>query len=160
MRGDQKVLDLLNDVLTAELAAISQYFLHAEMCENWGYQRLHGKIRSESIGEMKHAEALVHRILFLDGLPNLQRLGKLNIGQNVPEMFRADMDLELDAIKRLNAGIEQCRLAADNGSRELLERILKEEEEHLDWIETQLEAIRQVGEAPYLAEQLKGGGAS
>ena len=155
MKGDPKVIELLNDVLTAELTGINQYFLHAEMCENWGYQRLHQKIRAESIEEMKHAEKLVHRVLFLDGLPNLQRLGKIDIGETVPEILRADLDLELEAVQRLNAGIEQCRVAGDQGSRELLEHILREEEEHVDWVETQLEALKQVGEQGYLAEQLK-----
>jgi bacterioferritin len=155
MKADPKVIELLNEVLTSELTAINQYFLHAEMCENWGYRRLHQKIRSESIEEMKHAEKLVHRVLFLDGLPNLQRLGKIDIGETVPEIFRSDLALELEAVQRLNAGIEQCRVAGDNGTRELLEHILKEEEEHVDWVETQLEAMKQVGEQAYLAEQLK-----
>ena len=154
MKGDPKVIDLLNEVLTAELTAINQYFLHAELCEHWGYQRLHKKVRKESIEEMKHAEKVVHRILYLDGLPNLQRLGKISVGQTVPEQLKVDLALEVDSVNRLNAAIEQCRVAGDNGTREILEQILHEEEEHVDWAETQLEAIRQVGEQNYLAEQL------
>jgi bacterioferritin len=157
MKGDPKVIDLLNEVLTAELTAINQYFLHAELCEHWGYKRLHAQVRKESIEEMKHAEKVVHRILYLDGLPNLQRLGKISVGQTVPEQLKVDLALELDSVQRLNAAIEQCRLAGDNGTREILERILHEEEEHVDWAETQLEAIRQVGEQNYLAEQLHEG---
>lgn len=156
MKGDPKVVALLNEVLTAELTAINQYFLHAELCEHWGFNRLHERTRKESIEEMKHAEKVIHRILFLDGLPNLQRLGTLHIGQTVPEQFKADLQLELDAVQRLNLAIEQCRQVNDGGTRELLEHILVEEEEHIDWIETQLEAIKQVGEQNYLSEQLKG----
>ena len=156
MKGDPKVLALLNDVLTAELTAINQYFLHAELCEHWGYQRLHEKVRKESIEEMKHAEKLIHRVLFLDGLPNLQRLGTLQIGQTVVEQFKADLALEMDAVQRLNLAIDQCRQVNDSGTRELLEHILVEEEQHIDWIETQLEAVKQVGEQNYLAEQLHG----
>jgi bacterioferritin len=154
MKGDAKVIDLLNEVLTAELTAINQYFLHGEMCEHWGYERLHKRIRKESIEEMKHAEQVIHRILYLDGLPNLQRLGKLSIGQTVPEQLAVDLALEKESVVRLNAAIEQCRLAGDNGTRDVLEHILHEEEEHIDWAETQLEAIRQVGEQNYLAAQL------
>lgn len=155
MKGDPKVIDLLNEVLTAELTAINQYFLHAELCEHWGYERLHRRTRKESIEEMKHAEKVIHRILYLDGLPNLQRLSKINVGQTVLEQLTVDLALEQEAIKRLNAGIEQARLAGDNGTRELLESILREEEEHTDWTETQLEAIKQVGEQNYLAAQLR-----
>lgn len=157
MKGDPKVIALLNEVLTAELTAISQYFLHAELCEHWGYARLHKRVRKESIEEMKHAEKVIHRILYLDGLPNLQRLSKISVGQTVPEQLKVDLELELDAVQRLNAAIEQARQAGDNGTCELLEAILREEEEHLDWAETQLEAIRQVGEQNYLAQQLSEG---
>jgi bacterioferritin len=154
MKGDKKVIEILNDVLTAELTAINQYFVHGEMCENWGYQSLHRAIRQESIGEMKHAEALIERILFLDGIPNMQRLGKINIGENVHEQLKLDLGLEMDAIKRLNAGIEECRKLDDNNSRHLLEGILHDEEEHIDWIESQLSLIDQVGLQNYLAEQI------
>jgi len=134
MRGDKKIIDILNDVLTAELTAINQYFVHAEMCENWGYERLFHEIRKHSIGEMKHAEELIERILFLEGVPNVQRYFKINIGETVPEMFKVDHALELDAVQRLNPAIEACREADDNNTRHLLEEILEDEEEHIDWI--------------------------
>lgn len=155
MRGDKKIIEILNDVLTAELTAINQYFVHAEMCDNWGYDRLHHEIRQHSIGEMKHAEELIERILFLDGVPNVQRLGKISIGETVPEMFRLDHALEMDAVKRLNEGIETCRVAEDNNSRHLLEEILEDEEEHIDWIEAQQAQIDQVGVENYLAQQIR-----
>ena len=156
MKGDAKVVALLNDVLTAELTAINQYFLHAELCEHWGFAALHARVRKESIEEMKHAEKVIHRILYLDGLPNLQKLGTLNIGQTVPEQFKADLAVEVDAVQRLNAAITYCRSVNDNGTCELLEEILVDEEEHIDWIESQLEAIKQIGEQNYLTEQLRG----
>ena len=155
MKGNDKVIKLLNDVLTAELTAINQYFIHARMCENWGYERLWKKIRAESIDEMKHADELIERILYLEGVPNLQRLAKVNVGQTVPEQFKLDLDVEKDSIVRLNAGIETARAAGDNGSRELLEKILHGEEDHANWLEAQLELIKQVGEANYLAQQIK-----
>ena len=155
MKGDPAVIDLLNEILTNELTAVNQYFLHARICQNWGYERLHEKFRHESIDEMKDADALIGRVLYLEGLPNLQRLGKVNVGENVPEMFALDLDLEKGAIAALNRGIQLCRDKGDNGSAELLEEILEGEEEHADWLETQLEAIAQVGAQNYLAEQLK-----
>jgi bacterioferritin len=154
MKGDKKIIDILNDVLTAELTAINQYFVHGEMCENWGYLRLQHAIRQHSIGEMKHAEKVIERILFLDGIPNMQRLGKINIGENVHEQFKLDLALEMDAVGRLNKNIEECRQLGDNNSRHLLEEILREEEEHIDWIEAQLALIEQVGLQNYLAEQI------
>jgi bacterioferritin len=154
MKGDRKIIEILNDVLTAELTAINQYFVHGEMCENWGYLQLHHAIRLHSIGEMKHAEEVIERILFLEGIPNMQRLGKINIGENVPEQFKVDLALEMDAVKRLNEGIEQCRELDDNTSRHLLEEILAEEEDHIDWIEAQLGLIEQVGAQNYLAQQI------
>ncbi len=155
MKGHEKVIETLNAVLTAELTAINQYYLHARMCENWGYERLWKKIRAEAIGEMKHADVLIDRILYLEGLPNLQRLGKVNVGQTVPEQLRLDLGVEKAALTVLNDGIELCRSLGDNGSRELLERILHDEEEHTDWIEAQLGLIGQVGEADYLAQQIR-----
>jgi bacterioferritin len=155
MKGDKKIIEILNDVLTSELTAINQYFLHGEMCENWGYERLQHVVRKHSIGEMKHAEELIERILFLEGLPNVQRLGKINIGENVQEMFKVDLALEMDAITRLNKGIETCRELGDNNSRHLLEEILEDEEEHIDWIEAQIELIAQVGIQNYLAQQIR-----
>jgi len=155
MKGDRKIIDLLNDVLTAELTAINQYFVHGEMCENWGYARLHQTIGKHSIGEMKHAEELIERILFLEGIPNMQRLNKINIGENVPEIFKLDLALELEALPRLNKGIELCRELGDNNSRHLLEEILEDEEEHVDWIESQIALIEQVGADNYLAQQIR-----
>ena len=154
MKGHPQIIELLNDVLTTELTAVNEYFLHARIAENWGYERLQKKIYEESIGEMKHADKLIRRILFLGGLPNLQRLGKVNVGETIPEMLRLDLDLELGSQKRLNEGIELCRSLSDNGSRELLNYILEDTEEHVDWLEAQLELIKQVGEAHYLAQQI------
>ena len=155
MKGDADVVNVLNDVLTAELTAINQYFIHARMCENWGYERLWKKIREESLGEMRHADRIIARILYLEGVPNLQRLGKVNVGQTVPEQLRLDLEVEKAAIIALNAGIEQCRALGDGGSRELLESILKAEEDHANWIEAQLSLIQQAGEGNYLAQQIK-----
>jgi len=151
---DKNIIVLLNDVLTGELTAINQYFLHARMCQNWGYKKLGELIRKESISEMMHAQKLLDRVLFLGGVPNVQRLGKVTIGETVKEMLHCDLAVENEAIPRLNAGIEQCRVAGDNGTRLLLEEILASEEEHVDWIEAQLELIQQIGEANYLAQQL------
>src|ERR1700682_3492170 len=127
MKVNPQIITLLNDVLTAELTAINQYFLHARLCHHWGYERLYEKVRKESIGEMKHADALIDRILFLDGLPNLQKLGKANVGHTVPEQFELHLQLDYEAVKRLNDGIEACRSLADSGTRELLEHMLREE---------------------------------
>ena len=155
MKGDKQIVSLLNDVLTAELTAVNQYFLHARLCQHWGYGRLYERVRKESIEEMKHADELIERILYLEGLPNLQRYGKVSVGQTVPEQFQLDLEVEYDAVKRLNAGIEVCRTAGDNGTRDLLERLLHEEEAHVDWLETQQETIKQIGLERYLSEQLK-----
>jgi bacterioferritin len=157
MKGDAQIIDLLNRILTAELTAINQYFIHARMCENWGYQRLWKKVREESIGEMKHADLIIARILFLEGVPNLQRLGKVNVGQTVSEQLRLDLGVEKEAIGMLNVGVEQSRSGGDHGTRELLERILVSEEEHANWIESQLTLLEQVGEGNYLAQQIKEG---
>ncbi|HSD18400.1 MAG TPA: bacterioferritin [Anaeromyxobacter sp.] len=155
MKADPAIIDLLNQVLTNELTAVNQYFLHARICENWGYERLYEKFRHESIDEMKDADELIERVLYLEGLPNVQRYNKVNVGESVPEMFQLDLQLEKDAIGALNAGIALCREKGDNGSAELLEEILEGEEEHADWLETQLTAIDQIGAQNYLAEQLK-----
>lgn len=154
MKGHDQVIQVLNDVLTAELTAINQYWIHARMCENWGYERLWKKVREESLGEMKHADRLVERILYLEGVPNLQKLGKVNVGQTVKEQFRLDLEVEKAAVKALNAGIETSRSLGDNGTRELLESILEGEEEHANWLEAQLTLIEQVSEANYLAQQI------
>jgi len=156
MKGQEEVIDLLNEVLTAELTAINQYFIHAKMCQNWGFEALYQYVRKESIDEMKHADAVISRILFLDGLPNLQRLGKLRIGQTVKEQLEADKQLEVDAIDRLNKAIAVAVRLGDNGSRDLLEKILVSEEEHLDWLEAQLHLMATIGEANYLAQQIRG----
>jgi len=155
MKGNSKLIEALNDLLTAELTGINQYFIHAKMCENWGYRRLAEVNRKESIGEMKHADELIERILFLEGVPNMQRLGKVRVGETVAEQLKLDHSLELDAIGRLNKTIALAVDVGDNGSRELLEKILVSEEEHVDWIEAQLELIKQVGEQNYLAQQIR-----
>jgi bacterioferritin len=153
--ADPALLDVLNDVLSAELTAINQYFLHAKMCGNWGFARLHSVLRKESIDEMRHAEAITERILFFDGVPNFQRLYKLHIGETVDEQLKSDLALEYAAVERLNKGIQLAVAAGDNTTRALLESILKSEEEHIDWIETQLETIRQVGLPNYLSQQIR-----
>ena len=155
MRGDERVLEILNDVLTAELTAVNQYFVDAKMCDNWGYDRLAAKFREDSIDEMKDADSLIERILYLEGVPNMQRLGTVRVGETVAEKLKLALDVESEAILRLNAGIAACVDVGDNGSRELLEGILTGEEEHADWLESQLELIRQVGEAHYLAQQIR-----
>jgi bacterioferritin len=154
MQGDPTIIELLNDVLTAELTAINQYFVHAKMCSNWGYERLAEHAREESIEEMKHADEIIERILFFEGVPNMQRLNPVRVGETVPEQFRLDLELEYAAVERLNEGIAQCVAAGDNATRAMLEQILVSEEDHIDWIETQREAIRQLGETHYLAQQL------
>ena len=153
------IIKRLNEVLTLELTAINQYFLHAEMCGDWGFSKLYKVIRAESIDEMKHAEKLIERILFLDGLPNVQRLGKITIGETVKEQLELDLALEERAIPILNAGIQQCRDEGDNGTRALFEEILVDEERHVDWLESQLELMRQIGVENYLAQQVEQQGA-
>ncbi len=154
MKGDAKVIELLNNVLTNELTAINQYFIHAKMCENWGYSKLHKKKHEESIEEMKHADQVMERILFLDGVPNMQRLNPVRVGEDAVEQHKADLALELEAAELLNKGVALCRDKGDNGSRELLERILVSEEEGIDWLEAQLHLIGEVGRESYLAEQI------
>lgn len=155
MQGNPAVLEVLNEVLTAELTAINQYFVDAKMCANWGYHRLAEHIREDSIDEMKDADKLIERILYLDGVPNLQRLGTVMVGETVVEKLNLALDLEKAAIARLQAGIELCERESDNGSRQLLEHILTGEEEHADWLETQLELVRQMGEPFYLSQQVR-----
>jgi bacterioferritin len=156
MQGSDAVVELLNDVLTGELTAINQYFLDAKECDHWGYRRLGERFRSESIDEMKDADELIERILYFDGHPNLQRLGTVRIGETVPEKFQLALALEKAAIDRLNSGIALCVEQGDNGTRELLEGILTGEEDHADWLETQLALVAQLGDAHYLAQQLHG----
>jgi bacterioferritin len=155
MQGSQAVIEMLNEVLTAELTAINQYFIHSRMCDNWGYDRLAEKLRHESIDEMKDADAIIERILYLEGVPNMQRLGSIAVGENVPEQLRLDLELERAAIERYNRGIALAVTEADNGTRDLFESQLRGEEEHLDWIESQLELIRQVGAENYLSQQIR-----
>src|SRR5262245_58164951 len=146
---------MLNEVLTAELTAINQYFIHARMCANWGYERLAEKVRNESIDEMRDADEVIERILFLEGVPNMQRLGSVRVGEDVAEQFALDLEVERDAITRYNRGIALAVEKGDNGTRELFEKALVGEEEHADWLETQLELIRQVGLELYLAQQIR-----
>ena len=155
MQSTPEIIELLNDVLTAELTAINQYFIHYKMQDNWGYKRLADKGKEESFGEMKHAEELIERILYLDGVPNMQRLGPVKVGETVPEQLKAELDTEKEAIARLAAGVEQCR-RTDEGTRLLLEEILSDEESHADWLETQLSMINDIGEGLYLNAQIHG----
>jgi len=154
MKGVKEVVDALNEVLAGELVAINQYFLHAKMCLNWGFATIAKAGREESIDEMKHAEAIVDRILFLEGLPNLQRLDSLHIGQTVPEQFRSDLELEYRAVKRLSDAINLCREKGDRTTEDLLAGIQASEERHIDYLETQLGLIEKLGEQTYLAQQL------
>jgi bacterioferritin len=154
VRGDPAVIEALNGILTAELTGINQYFVHAKMCANWGFHRVAKHNRDESIDEMKHADAVIERILFLDGVPNMQRLGPVRVGENVPEQFKLDLAMELDAVKRYNEAIVLCTQKNDAGTRELLEHLLKGEEDSVDWHEQQLGVIGTIGAERYLAEQL------
>jgi bacterioferritin len=154
MQADDAILELLNEVLTGELTAINQYFIHAKMCDNWGYRRLAEHGRNESIDEMRHAEALIERILYFDGVPKMMRLFPIRVGETVPEQFQVDVELEYSAVERLNRGINLAVDKDDNGTRELLAQILVSEEDHIDWLETQQETIRQIGLEQYLAQQL------
>lgn len=155
MKGNPKVIALLNEALREELTAINQYFLHAEMCENWHYGRLADHIKKESIDEMKHAEALIERILFLDGTPNMTELMKLAIGANVKEQLESDLKLELDAVAMYNQAVKVSREEGDNMSRELFERLLKDEEGHVDWLEAQLYQIQEIGYERFLSQQIR-----
>jgi bacterioferritin len=150
MQGDKQVIEFLNEQLTAELTAINQYFLHARMQENWGLTKLAKHTRAESIDEMRHAEILTDRILFLEGLPNYQKLFALRIGENVKEMFESDMKVEVEAVDRLRRGIEYMRSIGDVTSAKLFEDILADEEHHIDYLETQLQLIERLGEPLYL----------
>ena len=154
MHGDPKIIEALNEVLTAELTAINQYFVHYKMCENWGYQKLATKKREESIEEMEHADKLIARILYLEGVPNMQRLSPIRIGENPLEQHEVDLALEREAVERLNKTISLARDNGDNGTRELMESILKNEEDAVDWLEAQLYLVQQIGEERYLAEHI------
>ncbi|MCF2531262.1 bacterioferritin [Yinghuangia soli] len=155
MHGDPQILELLNEQLTAELTAINQYFLHAKLQEHWGYAKLASWTRHESIDEMKHAETLTDRILFLEGLPNYQRLNALRIGQTLEEMFRADLAVEMEAIERLRGGILVMREKGDATSANIFEDILADEESHVDYLETQLDLLKKLGEPLYVAQLIE-----
>jgi len=155
MKGSPKVIAQLNEALKEELTAINQYFLHAEMCENWHYDKLAQHVRKESIDEMKHAEALIERILFLDGTPNMTELMKLSVGTTVKDQLEGDLALELTGVAMYNKAIRIARDEGDNASRELFERILKEEEQHVDWLEAQLHQIKELGYERYLSQQIR-----
>ncbi len=157
-KPDKATINVLNEILTGELTAVNQYFLHAKMCGDWGLDALHAYVREESIDEMRHAEWLIERILFLNGVPNVQRLGKVTIGETVKEQFELDLQMEYQAVPRLRRAIEMVTEQDDHGTRVLLEKILVSEEEHIDWLETQLGLIEQVGLQNYLAGQMKAGG--
>jgi bacterioferritin len=154
MKGKPAVLDVLSQALKEELGAISQYFLHSEMCENWGYERLSELIKKQSIGEMKHAEILIERILFLEGLPNMADLPKLNVGKDVKQQIENDLALEVSAVADYNQAVAACQKAGDNATADLLKEILKDEEEHVDFLETQLGLIKDLGLQNYLIEQM------
>lgn len=154
MKGNEEVITVLNEVLTSELTAINQYFIHSKMCEDWGFLKLAAKKREEAMEEMKHADIVIARILFLEGVPNMQRYFPVKVGEDAVEQHRLDLEVEYDAVKRLNAGIELCRKMSDNTTRQLLESILQQEEEGIDWLEAQLHLVETVGKERYLAEQL------
>lgn len=155
MQGNKKIIDYLNRVLTNELTAINQYFIHAKMCENWGFKRLAEVNRKESVEEMKHADRLMDRILFLEGLPNVQDLHKVNVGETVEEQLTLDLRLEMEALPLLREAIDAARREHDEVSKDLLQDILEAEEEHIDWLETQLGLIENVGTHNYLQTQMK-----
>jgi len=155
MKAKEGIIELLNKILTAELTVINQYFIHSKMCDNWGYDRLHHKVRERSMAEMKDAEGLIEHILYLEGVPNMQRLGTVTVGETVPEQLKADLKAEMDMVKTLTDGINHCAKVGDFTTRHMLEDMVKDEDAHIDWIETQLDTIKQVGLENYLTEQIK-----
>jgi bacterioferritin len=154
MQGQPEIIEFLNEALTAELTAVNQYFGHSRMLSNWGYKTLADHARDESMDEMKHADALIERIIFLEGMPNLQRLGSVRLGEDPVEQLRLDREVEVEAVERFNRGIALAVEKGDNGTRELLADMLVSEEEHVDWLETQLYLVESLGEQLYLSEQL------
>ncbi len=155
MKAKEGVVNLLNKILTADLTAINQYFVHAKMCQNWGYERLHHKVRERSIDEMKDADGLIEHILYLEGVPNVQRMNTVHIGETVPEQLKLDLKAELEMLSLLSDGVAHCTKVADFTTRHMLEDMAKDVDAHIDWIETQMETIKQVGVENYLAEQIK-----
>jgi bacterioferritin len=155
MKGSDEVIQVLQDVLCAELTAVNQYFIHARMCQNWRYMRLAEFIKKESIEEMKHAQKAIDRILYFEGTPNMQKYMKINVGHGVAEQLQSDLELEYQAVARLNKGIEVARAQGDNGTRALLEEILTDEEEHVDWLEAQLYQVKEMGLENYLTQQIE-----
>jgi bacterioferritin len=155
MKAKEGIIDLLNKILTADLTAINQYFVHAKMCENWGYARLHDKVRARSFDEMKDAEELIEHTLYLEGVPNMQRLGTVHVGETVPEQLKLDLKAEQEMLRLLTDGVTHCAKVGDYTTRHMLEDMAKDVDEHIDWIETQLETIKQVGLENYLSEQIK-----
>jgi bacterioferritin len=154
MRGDAAIIEALNEILTSELTGINQYFIHHKMCANWGYQKISKKKRSESIDEMKHADRVIERILYLEGIPNMQRMNPVRVGEDPIEQHQLDLALEKDAVERLNKGIALATNRGDNGTRELLESVLTDEEESIDWHETQLHLVKEIGKERYLAQMI------
>jgi bacterioferritin len=155
MKAKEGVVDLLNKILTADLTAINQYFVHGKMCENWGYERLYHKVRERSIDEMKDADELIGHILYLEGLPNVQRMNTVHVGETVPEQLKLDLKAEQEMLALLNDGVVHCEKVMDFNTLHMLEDMDKDDEEHIDWIETQMETIKQIGLENYLAEQIK-----
>jgi bacterioferritin len=154
MKAKEGVVDLLNQILTVDLTAINQYFIHAEMCRNWGYERLYHKLRDSSITEMKDAQRIIEHLLYLEGMPNLQRLGTVRVGENVQEHLQLDLEAERSAVSLFATAIAHCARVEDYTTRNILEEMIRDEEEHVDWLETQLETISQVGLQNYLAQQI------
>ena len=155
MKGNEKILATLNDLLADELTAVNQYMVHSEMCDDWGYERLHKLVEKRAIDEMKHAEKLIGRILFLEGIPVVSNLKKISIGADVEQQYKNDWNAEIDAIKAYNTAIKLASELSDNGTRDFLQGILNDEENHLDWLETQMEQIKQIGIQNYLVEQME-----
>jgi len=155
MKAKEGIIDFLNKILTNELTAINQYFLHGEMCGNWGYDRLHDEVRKHAVDEMKHAEEIIEHILYLEGMPNMQRLGTITIGETVPEQLKSDLHLEMENVTLLREAITHSAKVGDYTTRHKLEDFVKSEEEHIDWLETQQDTIKQVGLENYLSEQIK-----
>ena len=155
MKAKEGIIELLNKILTADLTSINQYFLHAKMCENWGYDRLHHKVKERSFDEMKDADELIEHILYLEGVPNVQRLGTVHVGETVPEQFKTDLQAEKEMLTMLTDGIVHCTKVGDYTTRHMLEDMAEDVDEHIDWIETQMETVKQVGLENYLSEQIK-----